>query len=99
MKGEFRVQEEFGGSSTAAHPSEEFIGYATQALEKAAAASGVAVSAILYARVDLVNALPLRLMEIELIEPSLFLRTDVEAGSRFAAAVARRLKVESVTVE
>ena len=46
-----------------------------------------------YARVDLVEAEggPL-LVEAELIEPELFLRTHPEAPDRFAAAVARRVR-------
>jgi hypothetical protein len=49
-------------------------------------------SDLLYARVDMVREDDgtLRLMELELIEPSLFLRQSPLALDRFAAAIARR---------
>jgi hypothetical protein len=49
-------------------------------------------SELLYARVDMVRDAEgtLRLMELELIEPSLYLRESPRALSRFVAAVARR---------
>jgi hypothetical protein len=45
----------------------------------------------LYARVDLVrnDADDFELMELELIEPSLYLRTQVDAPGRFARAIDR----------
>jgi glutathione synthase/RimK-type ligase-like ATP-grasp enzyme len=81
--GDFRVQQELGGSALAAVASELLLRTAQQALD---AVEGQ----LLYARVDLVDAAkgPL-LMELELIEPSLFLGTDPEATGRFAAAIAR----------
>lgn len=76
--GDFRVQYDFGGSATreAVDPGLERFG--RQALE----ASGLAW---LYARVDVVETAsgPV-LMELELIEPDLFLDQAPEAGDRLA---------------
>lgn len=51
------------------------------------------VADLLYARVDVAHAADGRLcvMELELIEPSLFLRQDSRALERFADAIARKL--------
>ena len=57
-------------------------------LEAAATLTGVAIESIAYARVDAVaDAAGLVLMELELIEPSLFLAADELAGTRFAQAI------------
>jgi len=47
----------------------------------------------LYARVDLLPTADgeQRLLELEVTEPSMFLRWDAEAPGRFAAAIAERL--------
>lgn len=57
-------------------------------------ALGLDAAALLYARVDLVTDAEqtVRLMELELIEPSLFLGTDPDAAGRFAAAVGTALR-------
>jgi len=78
---------------TARRPSGEEREVAERVLDAvASAAPGCARSDLLYARVDLVPGPdgPL-LMELELIEPSLFLETDPTAPARAAAAVAARL--------
>lgn len=81
--GDFRVQPEFAGIIDAHHPAHD---------ERAAAEAILAAvpDSLLYARVDLVRDLGGRpaLMELELVEPDLYLRFDPDAGSRFAAAVA-----------
>lgn len=63
--------------------------------ERAFAARALAPLAgeLLYGRVDLVRDAGgvLRVMELELIEPSLFFRQSPEALERFVAAIARRL--------
>ena len=81
--GDFRVQQELGGSALPATASETLLRTGKRALDSVE-------GELLYARVDLVSTAkgPL-LMELELIEPSLFLATDPEATSRFAAAIAR----------
>jgi glutathione synthase/RimK-type ligase-like ATP-grasp enzyme len=80
--GDFRVQQELGGSALAAVASDPLLRTAQEALD-------VVEGDLLYARVDLVDTGkgPL-LMELELIEPSLFLATDAEATRRFASAIA-----------
>lgn len=62
---------------------------AGQVLDTAAAAIGVAPNDFLYARVDLAETAPdeYLLLELELIEPSLFLLHAPEAAERFADAL------------
>ncbi len=81
--GDFRVQEQFGGRETAWDASDE-----AQAL--AAAALSAAPAAPVYARVDMVGdaAGVLHIMELELIEPSLFLHFAEDKGAAFGFAVA-----------
>jgi hypothetical protein len=79
--GEFRVQEEFGGRATPADPGRDVKAQAAAAL---AAAPGRAT----YARVDgVVREGAFVLMELELIEPVLYLGTDPRAAARLADAV------------
>jgi glutathione synthase/RimK-type ligase-like ATP-grasp enzyme len=80
--GEFRVQEERGGEILpGGEPAPDLLAAAEQILRAAGPAP-------LYARVDLVReaGAPV-LMELEVIEPSLYLRTERGAPGRFAAAV------------
>jgi glutathione synthase/RimK-type ligase-like ATP-grasp enzyme len=81
--GDFRVQEQFGGRETAWDASDE-----AQAL--AAAALVAAPAAPVYARVDMVGDAVgvLHIMELELIEPSLFLHFAEDKGAAFGFAVA-----------
>ena len=82
--GDFRVQQEHGGSSQALEPAAEVVGAAGRAL--AAAERGRVPS--LYARVDgCVLHGRFVLMELELIEPDLFLRAHAAAPGRLASAV------------
>ncbi|HEX8308804.1 MAG TPA: hypothetical protein VF645_10350 [Allosphingosinicella sp.] len=81
--GDFRVQPEFDGIISAHRPD--------SAEHEAAARILAAVEEpLLYARVDLVRGLDLKpqLIELELIEPDLYLGYDRGAGRRFAAAAA-----------
>ena len=79
---DFRVQEEFGGMASAAEPPPEVIEAGSRALE----ATG---QQTLYARVDgVIRNRRFELMELELVEPSLFLQTSPGAAERFSAAVA-----------
>lgn len=81
--GDFRVQPEFDGIIRAHSPSLD----EREAAERVLAA---VEEPLLYARVDLVRGLDggPQLIELELIEPDLYLGYDPEAGSRFAAAAA-----------
>ena len=80
--GDFRVQEQFGGRETAWESSD-----AARALALAALAAAPAPP--VYARVDMVGdaAGTLHIMELELIEPSLFLHHADDKGAAFGTAV------------
>ncbi len=85
--GDFRVQEEYGSSLQRIKPTQDLLRVAKQALRVALAVTG---SSLLYARVDLVrlgDGSP-AIMELELIEPSLYFNMDPQSPRRFAAAVA-----------
>jgi glutathione synthase/RimK-type ligase-like ATP-grasp enzyme len=81
-RGEFRSQEERGASIASVEPEDRLRSRGRRALEAVSPSP-------LYARIDLVrNAKSdFEVMELELIEPSLYLRTDPEAPGRFARAV------------
>jgi len=84
-QGDFRVQEDFGGSSEPRLPEPAIVEAAAYALRQVPGAP-------LYARVDgVVVEGAFTLMEMELIEPSLVLATDEGAAGRFAQAILRRL--------
>ena len=90
--GDFRVQEEHGGQIAATQPSPELL----QAGQRAMAALP---EQVLYGRVDLVR-IPggqWGVIEIELIEPSLYFPYDPSSIERFAVALDRRLR-QSQTV-
>lgn len=80
--GDFRVQEQFGGREMTWEASAE-----AQALAEAAFAA--APVAPIYARVDMVGDTTgqLHIMELELIEPSLFLHHAPDKGAAFARAI------------
>lgn len=79
---DFRVQEEHGGSITAVEPDQKLRDAGRQAFE-------MIKPSPLYARVDLVrnDESEFALIELELIEPALYLRMDPEAPARFAKAI------------
>lgn len=83
--GDFRVQEQYGGTVVAHVPSDDERTVAEAALAAAPHAPA-------YARIDLVPSAdgPL-LMEAELIEPFLFLGCHERATQRFAAVLADRV--------
>lgn len=86
-RGDFRVQEEFGGVAAPAEASSAIIEAASRALE----ASG---QDMLYARVDgVVRGGRLEVMELELLEPSLFLESSPGGAERFADALIERLGI------
>jgi hypothetical protein len=84
--GDFRVQPEFDGIIAAHAPDAD----EREAAERILAAVD---EPLLYARIDLargLNGAP-QLVELELIEPDLYLGYDTGAGHRFSAAVLERL--------
>ncbi len=84
--GDYRVQAEFGGSLEPFEPG-------SQELKVAGDVLGAVGSEVLYARVDLVSdeAGELCLMELELVEPQLFLGQSAQAVDRLADAIEDRL--------
>jgi glutathione synthase/RimK-type ligase-like ATP-grasp enzyme len=83
--GDFRVQDDHGGTVAAHTAAADEIAFAHQAV---AACPGRPA----YARVDLVRSdAGLRLMEVELVEPELFLRFHPPAAQALAQALAHRL--------
>ena len=86
--GDFRVQEEHGGELQAIEPSEEVRKAADKIME-------ALECVVLYARVDLVfyEGAP-KLIEIELIEPSLYLNQHADAPARFAEAIDKRFETK-----
>jgi hypothetical protein len=84
-EGGFLVQEHLGGTSRAAEPPPELLRQAQAVLE-------LVRGPWLYARVDGLRVDGrLLLMELEMIEPYLFLGTAPGAAGRFAEAIAARL--------
>lgn len=80
-KGDFRVQEEHGGSLYAIDADSEQREIATQAL-------AAMPESALYARVDLVRQRDKwAIMELELIEPSLYFNLDAASPERFVDAM------------
>lgn len=81
-EGDYRVQPDHGGTTSLCEPPE---GAEQLARDSLAAAPAPAT----YARVDIIrdDSGELRIMELELVEPALFLHLVPEAESRFAAAI------------
>ena len=80
-KGDFRVQEEHGGELFSVEPTQDMLNLSEQTLnalpEKA-----------LYARVDILQTSKgLAIIEVELIEPSLYFNMDSQSPERFAHAI------------
>jgi len=81
--GDFRVQTELGGTVRAERPGRALLREADRVI-------GAVDSPWIYARVDGVESRgKFRLMELELVEPSLFLDAAPDAARRFAAAIDR----------
>ena len=80
--GDFRVQPHLGGSETPCPPPAGAIALAQAALAAAPAAAT-------YARVDMIEGPggALQVMELELIEPALWLQHAPDHGAAFAAAI------------
>jgi hypothetical protein len=81
-RGDFRVQEEHGSDIRLITPEPALLAAGNASI----AAAG---RKLLYARADFVrNDDVFRLMELELVEPAIYLRTDPGAPDRFADAIA-----------
>lgn len=80
--GDFRVQPHLGGSETSCAPP---VG----AIELARAALAAAPAPAIYARVDMIEGASgeLLIMELELIEPALWLQHSPDGGAAFAGAI------------
>ncbi|MDH4125554.1 MAG: hypothetical protein OEW64_11045 [Gammaproteobacteria bacterium] len=79
--GDFRVQEEHGGDIRSVQPSAALLAAGQHVLS-------LVEPQPVYVRADFVRSADNRflLMELEMIEPSLYLRMDADAADRFAAA-------------
>lgn len=87
-EGDFRVQEEHGGTILAWQPEESALKAGAVVMETLGLRWSDAPT--LYARVDLVReSNEWWLMELEIIEPSLYFRMDKGAPARFVAALDR----------
>jgi glutathione synthase/RimK-type ligase-like ATP-grasp enzyme len=91
--GDFRVQDQFGGYEVAVDAPD-----AAKALAEASLIATAAITktdALAYARVDMLRDGDgnFRLMELELIEPSLFLQFAPDNGAAFADAIKARLQL------
>ena len=86
-KGDFRVQEQYGGKEEAVAAPEDALALAEGAFVATAAIT--ASGTLAYARVDVLRDGDgvFRLMELELIEPSLFLQFAPDKGVAFAEAL------------
>ncbi len=81
VPGDFRVQEEFGGTTERSDPPRAVI-------DAAYAAMAASPCATLYGRVDgVLTPRGFRVGELELLEPGLFLLDDPRAPARFADAI------------
>lgn len=86
--GDFRVQPQHGGRTERAEPPAALVDDAESVLRAAARATGVRPAALLYARVDgIVQDGRLVLMELECVEPNLFLAHAPGAAARLADAL------------
>lgn len=83
--GDFRVQSDFGGTREPVQPSRRLLAQAEDVLANVA-------GELLYARVDGIEVDgALVLMELEVLDPELYLIQDPAAPDRFAAALAAML--------
>ena len=84
--GDFRVQDDFGGTVYDYKPTEEEIKFAEKVFQSC-------ISMPIYGRVDIVwdTNKNLYLSELEIIEPELWIRNMPESGNKIAEAVTRIL--------
>jgi glutathione synthase/RimK-type ligase-like ATP-grasp enzyme len=89
-EGDYRVQEQHGGSTAPATPDAAIVEAASKTL---AATAALGHRELAYARVDGVVANgQFLVMELEVIEPSLFLAQRPDAAKRFAQRLVERLE-------
>jgi glutathione synthase/RimK-type ligase-like ATP-grasp enzyme len=82
--GDFRVQEEHGGQLQSVEPSAAMFSLAQQTLK-------ALPDKALYARIDMLETEKgLAIIEVELIEPSLYFNMDKVSSERFADAISKR---------
>jgi glutathione synthase/RimK-type ligase-like ATP-grasp enzyme len=96
--GDFRVQDDHGGTVHPHDPAPDEVAVALAAVAASGQIDATAGQDPLYARVDLVRdgaGVP-RVMELELIEPELWIRVNPSVADRLAEGLRRRL--ESVPV-
>ena len=88
--GDFRVQDDHGGTWAPHEPSAEEVAFAERAI-------AACTPRPVYGRVDVVRGADgtLQIMELELIEPELWLRAHPEAAERMAGAIVERLREEA----
>ncbi|MGH1384541.1 ATP-grasp domain-containing protein [Kordia sp.] len=86
-KGDFRVQDDFGGSLHEYTPSPTEIEFAEKAIR-------ACIEMPMYARVDIIwdNENKLAISELELIEPELWFRFNKDAATQLANAIGTLLK-------
>ena len=90
-QGDFRVQEEHGGQLQSIEPEASL-------LELSRAALAAIPSPTLYARIDWVRTPNgFALMELELIEPSLYFNMDADSAERFARVFSRTRPIQHTT--
>lgn len=89
-KGDFRVQDDFGGTVHDYSPSEEEIDFARKALE-------ACPELPIYARVDIIwnNEDELCVSELELIEPELWFRKNENAANLLAKMIVSQLNTKN----
>ena len=87
--GDFRVQDDFGGSVHDFNPTPEEIVFAKNCVKSC-------FEAPMYARVDIFtdNANQIALAELELIEPELWFRHNPEAATIVAKAIASKILIQ-----
>jgi glutathione synthase/RimK-type ligase-like ATP-grasp enzyme len=85
LAGDFRVQGAFGGNSKPEQPNISLIEQGAKIMAEVQARLG---QRVLYVRVDgIIHNGQLMIMELELIEPSLFIGFEAGAAERFARAI------------
>ena len=85
-QGDFRVQEELGGSVLTLAPPAHVVAEAARIISEVE-------GELLYARVDVVDrSKGVTLMELELVEPVLFLKSAPDLTRRFAEAIANQTR-------
>ncbi|MFD2568299.1 ATP-grasp domain-containing protein [Pseudotenacibaculum haliotis] len=87
QKGDFRVQDDFGGTVQQYHPTVEEINYAEKVVKSCSEMP-------IYARVDvfLDNQNQMALAELELIEPEMWFRDHPEAAQLLALGIKERIE-------